>query len=135
MNATSTELTWLIYVTLATGLFWIPYILNRVLEQGVFNALWDPQGETDTAVPWARRMMKAHENAVENLAVFAPLVLAVHITGSRTEATAIACVVYFYARLGHYLAFTLALPVLRVLLFLTGFGAQLVLALTLIGWL
>jgi hypothetical protein len=59
MINTSTELTWLIYVTLATGLFWIPYILNRLLEQGVLKALWDPKGETDTAVPWARRMMKA----------------------------------------------------------------------------
>jgi len=135
MTNTSTELTWLIYITLATALFWVPYILNRLLEQGVFKALWDPQGETDTAVPWAGRMMKAHQNAVENLAVFAPLALAVHLTGSGTAATAAACVVYFFARLGHYLVFALALPVLRVLLFAIGFGAQMVLALTLIGWL
>lgn len=51
----------------------VPYIINRMLEQGIGRAIWDPQGITKTEVNWAERMMRAHKNAVENLVVFAPL--------------------------------------------------------------
>lgn len=129
----SPELYWLVLTTLMTGLFWIPYILNRMMEQGLFNAIWDPHGHTDTKKPWANRMMRAHENAIENLAVFAPLVIALHITQLNTSLTATACMIYFFTRLGHFWAFTFAIPVLRVITFLIGFGMQAILALVLLG--
>ena len=129
----STELNWLVATLLMTSLFWIPYIINRMLEQGIFNALWDRFGQTDTQKGWAHRMMQAHNNAIENLAIFAPLVLLIQITGMNSTTTATACSVYFFARLTHYFVFTFALPLLRVVTFLTGFGAQLILAATLIG--
>jgi uncharacterized MAPEG superfamily protein len=135
MNPLSTELYWLTATTLLTGLLWIPYIVNRLLEQGILKALWDPQGETATRRPWAQRLMNAHQNAVENLVVFAPLVLMIDRVGAVNATTGLAVVIYFFARLGHALVFTLALPVLRVLLFLVGFSCQMVLALTLFGWL
>jgi uncharacterized MAPEG superfamily protein len=134
MNATlSNEVFWLVLTLLMTALFWVPYILNRMLEQGVWNALRDPQGETGTARHWARRMMKAHDNAVENLVIFGPLVILVELTGVHSQATATACMVYFFARLVHYTVFTFAVPVLRVVAFLAGFGAQLVLLRALLG--
>ena len=129
----STEMFWLVITTTMTGLFWIPYILNRLLEQGILNGLWDPHGCTDTSKAWARRMMQAHANAIENLAIFAPLVLAVQLTGSNSSATATACMIYFFARLVHYLAFSFAIPILRVLTFLAGVGAQLLIASVLLG--
>lgn len=116
-----------------TGLFWIPYILNRMLEQGILNAIWDPHGRTDTKIEWANRMMHAHENALENLAIFAPLVLAIQITGMNTGLTATACLIYFCTRLAHYLAFTFAIPILRVVTFLIGFAMQCILAMVLLG--
>lgn len=134
MNTTlSNEVYWLVLTLFMTALFWVPYILNRMLEQGVWNALRDPQGGTGTARPWARRMMKAHDNAVENLVIFAPLVILVELTGANSRTTAAACLVYFLARLVHYLVFTFAVPVLRVAAFLTGFGAQVVLLLAVLG--
>ena len=132
MNTLSTEMYWLVMTLLMTSLFWVPYIINRLLEQGVLTALWDPQGETHTDKAWARRMMQAHVNAVENLVLFAPLVILVQITGSHSDTTATACMVYFFARLIHYLVFTFAVPVLRVLSFATGFAVQLILALALL---
>lgn len=123
----SKELYWLTLTILMTALFWVPYILNRLLEQGMLNALRDPYGDTGTRRAWAARMMRAHENAVENLVLFAPLVILVELTGTHSAATATACLVYFLARLTHYLVFTLAVPVLRVVSFLAGFGAQLTL--------
>ena len=133
-NLLSTEITWLVMTILMTSLLWAPYIINRMLEQGVLNAVWDPQGETKTNRAWAMRMMKAHENAVENLVIFAPLVILIQLMGLNSETTATACMIYFVTRLIHYVVFTFAVPVLRVVSFLTGFGVQLVLAFTLLGF-
>ena len=129
----TTELFWLLATITMTAVIWVPYILNRLIEQGIFNGLWDPQGITKTNFPWAERMMRAHENAVENLIIFVPLVLMVHMTGTSTAATTSACMIYFFARLAHLIVFTLAIPLLRVVTFLVGFYAQMVLALTLFG--
>src|SRR6266487_4358377 len=63
--------------------------------------------------PWAKRMMAAHEIAVENLVVFAGLVLAAHALGISNSATATACVVYFWARVVHLAAYTFAVPWVR----------------------
>jgi uncharacterized MAPEG superfamily protein len=128
-NTLSTELYWLTLTTIMTAVLWLPYIINRMLELGILQALWDPFGETKTNKAWATRMMQAHTNAVENLVVFAPLVFLVQITDAHSEVTAMACMIYFFARLVHYIVFTFAIPLLRVLSFLTAFGAQLALGL------
>lgn len=127
------ELFWLSATATMTAMFWVPYILNRMKERGTWAALWDPQGETRADAHWADRMMRAHRNAVENLVVFAPLVLTLHMTGISTAATAGASMVYFFARLAHYVIFTLGLPLLRVVAFLVGFACQMVLAASLFG--
>lgn len=127
------ELYWLTLTVVMTGLMWVPYIVNRLLEQGPLNALWDPQGETATRVPWADRMMRAHQNATENLVIFAPLVLALQIAGITSILTVTACATYFFARLTHYVVFTLGIPALRVLAFAVGVSAQVILALALLG--
>ena len=134
MNTTlSVDLYWLILTLLMTAMFWIPYIINRMLELGILSAFWDPYGRTDTNKDWARRMMQAHENAIENLVIFVPLVILIQLTGMNSKTTATACMIYFFARLLHYVVFTFAIPLLRVFTFLTGFGVQVVLALTLLG--
>jgi uncharacterized MAPEG superfamily protein len=69
-------------------------------------------------------MIKAHYNAVENLVVFAALVLAAHALGVSTGAIATAAIVYFWARVVHVVAHTLAIPWVRTLAFAVGFFAQ-----------
>lgn len=133
LNTFSNELYWLAMSIIMTALIWIPYILNRMQEQGIFNAIYDPYGDTETKYRWAKRMMQAHKNAIENLAVFAPLVIIIELSSSHTDLTAMACMVYFFARLTHVIVFTFAIPVLRVVTFLTGFGAQMTLALSIPG--
>ena len=53
--------------------------------------------------PWVNRANRAHVNAVENLATFAPVVLIAHAAGVTTATTVIAAAVYFYARVAHAL--------------------------------
>ena len=128
----STELYWLVMTTLMTALIFVPYIVNRMKEHGLWLAVWNPQPDTRPTAPWAERLMRAHANAVENLVVFAPLVLALQVVGTSTAATAYACMVYFFVRLAHVLLYTFAVPLLRTMAFLVGFGCQMVLALTLL---
>lgn len=123
----SNEIYWLSLTLLMSALLWVPYISNRIIEQGLGKAIWDPKGETHSAKPWARRMMQAHQNAVENLVLFAPSVIIIQLLGINSSTTATACMVYFFARLVHYIVFSFAVPVLRIVSFLTGFAAQMVL--------
>ena len=123
------ELFWLTATIFMTALFWAPYILNRMNEQGMWNAIYDPHGKTKTQVPWAERMMSAHQNAVENLVIFAPLVLLINTLGISSDTTVLVCMIYFYTRAAHYVVFTFGIPLLRVVTFLTGFSCQLFLAL------
>jgi uncharacterized MAPEG superfamily protein len=122
-----TELLYLVLVTALTGLIWVPYILDRIAVWGLTEAVGYPANPKPQSA-WAQRMMKAHDNAVENLVVFAALVLAAHAAGVSNAATATACVVYFWARVVHLGAYTFALPWVRTLAFAVGFFAQATLA-------
>lgn len=121
------ELLYLVCVTLLTALMWIPYILDRMAVRG----LGDTVGYPDSPKPqsaWAKRMMAAHDNAVENLVVFAALVLAANAAGVSNNTTVLACAVYFWARAAHFIAYVFAWPWVRTLAFVIGFVAQMVLA-------
>lgn len=131
----TTELYWLTITTLMTGLFWLPYILDRIAVRGLWPAISDTGPETgEEHSLWAKRALKAHQNAVENLAVFAALVLIAHQLGVSNAATQGAAIVYFFARLAHFLVYSFGVPVARTLLFAVGWGAQMVLAAAILGW-
>ena len=129
------ELYWLILTSLMTALFWLPYILNRMMVRGLTGALANPSSDDKPQAAWAQRAMSAHRNAVENLVIFAPLVIATHVLGAGTALTSTMCMAYFCARLAHYVIYTAGIPVLRTLAFAVGFIAQVVLALNLMGML
>lgn len=131
--AASPELFWLSLAAALAGLLWVPYILQLIVQLGPVKAVWDPTGAHPHDAAWALRAKRAHYNAVENLVVFAPLALMVHILGVGSEATALACAIYVVARLAHYVIYTLALPVVRTVAFLIGVACQAVLALRLFG--
>jgi len=122
-----TELFNLTCVTALTGLLWVPYILDRIAVWGLSDTVGYPANPKPQSA-WAERLMKAHSNAVENLVVFAALVLAAYAAGIGNSATATACVVYFWARVVHALAYTFAVPWVRTLAFTAGFLAQATLA-------
>jgi uncharacterized MAPEG superfamily protein len=122
-----TELLYLVLVTALTALIWIPYILDRVATWGLMDSVGYPDNPKPQSA-WARRMLAAHENAVENLVVFAALVLAADALGVSNAATAGACVVYFWARVVHLAAYTFKVPWVRTLAFTVGWVCQMVIA-------
>ena len=121
------ELFYLALAAMLTGLFWIPYVLDRIVVGGLMDAMAYPEHPKPLA-PWAQRMKLAHTNAVENLVVFATLVLAADAMGIQSTTVAVAAMVYFWSRLVHGLAYTLKVPVIRTLAFFGGFIAQVMVA-------
>jgi len=122
-----TELLYLVYVTALTGLLWVPYVLDRLAVRGLLDTVGYPADPKPQSA-WAQRLIKAHANAVENLVVFAALVLAAQAAGIASAAIGTAAVVYFWARVVHVLAYALAVPWLRTLAFTVGFVCQAVVA-------
>lgn len=127
------ELMWLTLTVILTGAMWVPYILDRIMVRGVKGAMANPSRKDKAQSAWAQRLYFAHTNAVENLIIFAPLVLILDSLNYTSPATVLACAVYFWARLAHAIVYTMGIPVLRTLTFAVGFLAQAVLALAIFG--
>jgi len=123
------EIFWLMLTIVLTGLLWIPYILDRIGVRGLMRAIGNPMPDDLPHSRWADRLMRAHGNAVENLVVFAPLVLIAHMLAITSALTVFAAMLYFWARLAHAVVYTLGIPGLRTITFAAGFAAQAILAL------
>lgn len=110
------ELKYLAYTAIFTTLMWIPYILNALSR----NKLTDAVGYPDQPLvmsPWAERLKKAHYNAVENLVIFASLVLICNAMDLSNAATASAAAFFFWARVVHAVAYGAGIPWVRTLAF------------------
>jgi uncharacterized MAPEG superfamily protein len=129
----SKELLWLTLTVILTGLMWVPYILDRIMVRGLMGAMANPSRNDKPQSPWAQRLYFAHTNAVENLVIFATLVLVLNAMNHSTQSTVIACAVYFWARLAHAIIYTMGVPVLRTLSFAVGFLAQVALVIAIFG--
>jgi uncharacterized MAPEG superfamily protein len=126
------ELYALTIVATATLLMWIPYVIARMRARGLAAI-----APLDSGFPrepeWAVRAQRAHTNALENLAAFAPLVLVAALLGISTPATVLATKVYVGARLVHYVIHVVGIPYIRTLAFLVGVCATLVIAAAILG--
>lgn len=70
---------------------------------------------------------------VENLVAFAALALIAHAVSLPDEATATAAMVYFLARLAHYVIYVAGIPVARTLAFAVAWLCTVYVALALLG--
>ncbi len=131
MTMMTSELMSLTWVVALSAVMWVPYILNAIVVRGLMDAVGYPENPAPLA-GWAQRMKAAHYNAVENLVVFASLVLIANAAGISNDTTVLACELYFWARLVHLLAYTFAVPFLRTLAFAAGWICQVMLLLQLI---
>lgn len=119
----TSELMSLTWVAALSAVMWVPYILNAITVRGLMNAVGYPEDPAPLA-GWAQRMKSAHYNSVENLVVFATLVLVANAAGISNDVTVLACEIYFWARLVHLLSYTFAVPWVRTLSFAAGWACQ-----------
>jgi uncharacterized MAPEG superfamily protein len=67
--------------------------------------------------PWATRARRAHANLVENLVVFAALVLVAHASGRSNAWTALGSQLFFWGRVGHAITYMAGLVPWRTVVF------------------
>ena len=120
----TTDLKMLAWTAGLTAILWIPYILTHVLKNGMVEAL-TYRADAIPLEGWALRAKKAHYNAIENLAPFAVLVIVASLNKATNDATAAACITYFWARVAHYVLYVLNVPFGRTLTFTIGWLAML----------
>ena len=125
----STELYYLTLTALLTAVLWIPYILALIAQIGLVTALMDTQHEFHLDKAWARRSQRVHTNAVENLVIFAAVVVAVELSDTNSGLTAGAALIYFLSRVAHAVVYLAGVPVVRTILFFVGFVCQVLIGL------
>ena len=108
------ELASLVWITTFTALLWIPYVLNRMVVIGIAATVGYPSDPPPLS-PWARRLRAAHLNAIENLVVFAALVLALQLRGISTSETVAAGTLYLWSRIVHAITYTFAISWVRTI--------------------
>jgi uncharacterized MAPEG superfamily protein len=123
------EIFWLTMSVILTGVLWLPYMADRIRVRGLMGAMDNPKPKAKAQSDWAQRLYFAHTNAVDNLVLFAPLVLILDSRNISTTTTAIACAVYFWARLVHAVVYAAGITVLRSLAFTVAWLACAVLVL------
>ncbi len=120
----TTEIYWLTLTTLLTPLLIIPYAVVRVSRISLAKALRNPlPGDDPFEAEWAHRAYRSHMNGLENLIIFAPLAIAVAVTGISNEITQLASAVYFFARLAHAPFTIIKIPYVRTIAWFTGLAA------------
>lgn len=127
------EFFWLTLTLIFSALMWVPYIVQYILENSLRAALMAGQGTQSPKTGWAARLKKAHANNVENLVLFAPLVIVAVMSETNNEITAIAAMVYFFSRVVYTIIFMLGLPILRSPVFATGFVCLLAIGFSILG--
>ena len=116
------ELYWMTLGVAMTAIFFMPYVVYKIFETGLWNTMKTPDLEYRSKAEWASRAQRAHNNVVENLVIFCPLVLAVVFLENQNEIKkAMASMIFFYARLTHNVVYIANLPAIRTLAFFPGF--------------
>jgi len=129
-NELSSEIYWLTWNVVLTAAMVIPYALYRINKLGsLFQAFKTPlPGDTPFDDAWAHRAYRAHMNAFEGLTLFAPLAIAIHVSGTSNEITAIACATYFWARLFYAPLYYFDVAYIKTSIWFVGLVATLTLA-------
>ncbi len=130
----SSEMFWLACTVVLTAVMVVPYATYRTVKLG---GLWQVflrplPGDNPFDDAWAHRTYRAHMNAFEGIALFAPAVIAVQLTGNNTEMTAMASAVYFWTRVAYVPLYYFNVPIFRTAIWFVSLTATLYLAIHII---
>ena len=75
----SIEMRYLLAAVVLTALLRVPWLLNKVSVRGLQKISGYPS-ESEPLAAWARRLWYAHEDALDNLILFTPLILLLEAT-------------------------------------------------------
>jgi uncharacterized MAPEG superfamily protein len=106
------ELTYLVWSAALTFVQVLIAVGGATLQVGLPKLAGNREGLPDMTA-WAGRAQRAHRNMLENLVLFAVLVLVAHIAGIHNEMTLLGAQLFFWARLAYAIIYVLGIPWLR----------------------
>lgn len=115
----TTDLWMLLYsVLLAFVLVLVP-ATEGILRLGMAPFLANRDEMPDMTV-WNKRACRTRNNILENLALFAPLVLIAHVSGAAGDQTALGATIFFWSRVAHAVVYLAGIAYVRTLAWLGG---------------
>ena len=117
MNELSLELTFLLWSVVITFIQLIISLLGATQQHGLATLAGNRENIGSTS-GWAGRAQRAHRNMLENLILFAILVIVAHIAGVSNELTVLGAQIFFWGRLAYSLIYVVGVAWLRTVAFL-----------------
>lgn len=106
------ELMYLIWSATLTFVLVLIAVSGATLEVGLPKLAGNREGLPEMH-GWAGRAARAHRNMLENLILFAVLVLIAQIVGVRNEMTLLGAQLFFWGRVAHAIIYIAGIPWLR----------------------
>jgi uncharacterized MAPEG superfamily protein len=112
----STELGYLVASAALTFVLVLIAVVGATLAVGLPKLAGNREPEPELT-GWAGRAQRAHRNMLENLVVFAILVLVAHAAGVSDGTTRLGAALYFWGRVAHAVLYIAGIPWLRTAAF------------------
>ena len=111
------ELVWLLWAVALTFAQMLVAVLGATAQVGLPALAGNREGLAP-CTGWAGRAARAHHNMLENLVLFAALVLIAVVTNKTNSATLLGAQLFFWGRVAHALIYVAGIPWLRTLAWL-----------------
>ena len=126
----TTELTMLM---LSVGLLMLSLIIQAtagVISNGLLTQAGSRDGLPEQKIFHARAT-RLRANMIENLLLFAPVILVAHLVGITNDMTVLGAELFFFGRLGHGIIYLAGWPLIRPLFFAIAWAGLIMIALQL----
>ena len=108
----TTELTLLVWAVALTFVQVLVAVAGATLQVGLPRLAGNREGLPELT-GWAARAQRAHSNMIENLPLFAALVLVAHAGGISSSMTVLGAQLFLWARLAYAVIYVAGIPWLR----------------------
>ena len=102
-------LAWAVLLTLVQA---VVAVQGAMMQVGLAALAGNREGMPEIT-GWAGRAARAHRNMLENLVLFAALVLAAVVAGKTNDMTLLGAQIFLYARIAYALVYVAGIPWLR----------------------
>lgn len=112
---------WILLATCGLAFFISSVPLFRAMrQQWGFKAMLGARDRVPPLTGWGGRVVRAYSNLMDNLVLFAVVVLTAHVVGASNEQTAFGAIFFFACRIAHAVFYIGGVPVLRTVAYLGG---------------
>jgi uncharacterized MAPEG superfamily protein len=103
-------------------------LFRAMRQQWGFKAMLGGRDDVRPLTGWGGRVVRAHNNLIDNLVLFGAVVLSVHAVAASNDVTALGALIFFASRTAHFLFYIGGVPVLRTVAYLGGVGGTVMIA-------